>query len=72
MIERTEHPRQRPRPNSRRAGAPVLVAVLLAASCAPRLRPPVETGKRAPDLVEIRTSQAAGTIIRLHMRREGT
>jgi D-alanyl-D-alanine dipeptidase len=55
MIERTEHPRQRPRPNSRRAGAPVLVAVLLAASCAPRLRPPVETGKRAPDLVEIRT-----------------
>jgi hypothetical protein len=24
------------------------------------------------DLVEIRTSQAAGTIIRLHMRREGS
>ena len=28
-------------------------AALLAASCAPALRPPVETGKRAPDLVEI-------------------
>jgi len=53
MIERAERPRQRPGPNSRRALG--LTLVLLAASCAPALRPPVETGKRAPDLVEIVT-----------------
>jgi D-alanyl-D-alanine dipeptidase len=55
MIERAERPRQRPPAHSRPARARVLAAVLLATSCAPRLRPPVETGKRAPDLVEIAT-----------------
>jgi D-alanyl-D-alanine dipeptidase len=54
MIERAEHPRQRPRANSRPARAVLLTAGLLAASCATALRPPVETGKRAPELVEIR------------------
>jgi len=53
MIERAEHPRQPPGANSRCAFA--LALALLAASCAPALRPPVETGKRAPDLVEIVT-----------------
>jgi D-alanyl-D-alanine dipeptidase len=56
MIERAEHPRQRPGANSRRAL--VLGLALLAASCAPTLRPPVETGKRAPDLVEIVTLES--------------
>ena len=54
MIERAERPRQRPWANSRGAAASVLAAVLLAASCAPTLRPPVETGQRAPDLVEVK------------------
>jgi D-alanyl-D-alanine dipeptidase len=54
MIERAEHPRQRPPTHSRPARARGLAAVLLAVSCAPALRPPVETGKRAPELVEIR------------------
>ena len=53
MIERAEHPRQPPRANSRRAFG--LGLALLAASCAPAPRPPVETGKRPPDLVEIAT-----------------
>ena len=53
MIERAEHPRQPPGANSRRAFGVGLA--LLAASCAPTLRPPVEAGKRAPDLVEIAT-----------------
>ena len=53
MIERPTLPRQRPWTNSRPLRAHGLAALLLAASCAPALRPPVETGKRAPDLVEI-------------------
>jgi D-alanyl-D-alanine dipeptidase len=55
MIERAPHPRQRPWRNSLGAGAWALTAAWLGASCAPALRPPVETGKRAPDLVEIVT-----------------
>ena len=55
MIERAERPRQGPRANSRPAPAVLLAAVLLAASCAPALRPPVESDKRAPDLVEVAT-----------------
>jgi D-alanyl-D-alanine dipeptidase len=54
MIERAECPRQRAWANSRVAAASGLAAVLLAASCAPRSRPPVETGKRAPELVEVK------------------
>jgi len=38
-----------------RAGWLAVGPALLAGSCAPALRPPVETGKRAPDLVEIVT-----------------
>jgi len=55
MIERAERPRQRPRANSRPARAVLLAAIVVSASCAPKLRPPVETGKRAPDLVEVAT-----------------
>jgi D-alanyl-D-alanine dipeptidase len=55
MIERAPRPRQQAWTNSRRARARGLAALLLAASCAPALRPPVETGKRAPDLVEVVT-----------------
>jgi len=55
MIERATRPRQRPWTNSPRARARALAALLLAASCAPALHPPVETGKRAPDLVEVVT-----------------
>ena len=55
MIERAPRPRQRPWTNSPRARARALAALLLAASCAPALHPPVETGKRAPDLVELTT-----------------
>jgi hypothetical protein len=49
MIERAAHRRQRPRTNSIgvRAAAWAAGPVLLALSCAPALRPPVETGKRA-------------------------
>src|SRR5205085_982916 len=49
MIERAERPRQRPGSNSQPARARLLAAALLAVSCAPALRPPVETGKRAAD-----------------------
>ena len=59
MIERAAHRRQRPRMNSigaRAAGVGGGLAVLLAAVLRARgLRPPVETGKRAPDLVELVT-----------------
>jgi D-alanyl-D-alanine dipeptidase len=57
MIERAARPRQRPWTNSpgARARAWAACLALLAASCAPALRPPVETGKLAPDLVEIVT-----------------
>ena len=57
MIERAEHRRQRPGPNSRRmrAGWLAVGPALLAGACAPARLPPVETGKRAPDLVEIVT-----------------
>jgi D-alanyl-D-alanine dipeptidase len=55
MIERAERTRQRPRANSPSAeGAAVLMAAMLATACASTLRPPVETGKRPPDLVEIK------------------
>jgi len=55
MIECAERRRQRPGTNSRRVRAGWLAVgpALLAGACAPALRPPVETGKRAPDLVEI-------------------
>lgn len=57
MIERAQRPRQRPGTNSPRVRARWLALswALLAGACAPALRPPVETGKRAPDLVEIVT-----------------
>jgi D-alanyl-D-alanine dipeptidase len=57
MIERAEHPRQRPHTNSLRVRAQrlALSSALVAGACAPALRPPVETGKRAPDLLEIVT-----------------
>jgi len=50
MIEPAARARQPPAIDWRR---PVLALALGAASCAPALRPPVETGKRPPDLVEI-------------------
>jgi len=51
MIEPSARGRQRPRADS----WPRALAVLLlaTAACAPALRPPVETGKLPPDLVEI-------------------
>ena len=65
VSARIERARLSPRMNSRRgAGAAVLAAALLTAcASAPRaatartddLRPPVETGKLAPDLVELAT-----------------
>jgi zinc D-Ala-D-Ala dipeptidase len=56
MIERAKRTRQRPRANSlhvRAAGA--VLTVLAACASAPAMRPPVETGKLPPDLVEIAT-----------------
>jgi D-alanyl-D-alanine dipeptidase len=55
MIERGERTRQPPlanSPSTRRAA--LLLAALLAAACASAVRPPVESGKRPPDLVEIK------------------
>lgn len=57
MIEPAARARQRPRANSPLApgtGA-ALAAGLLAAACSSALRPPLETGKLPPDLVEIAT-----------------
>jgi D-alanyl-D-alanine dipeptidase len=52
MIEPAARARQRPAVNS----LPALLALVLALSaCAPALRPPRETGKLPPDLVEIAT-----------------
>ncbi len=71
MIERAAHGRQRPRANSPRVGAlaAVVAGAFLAAACASTparaLRPPVETGKLPPDLVEI---QALDPTIRLDIR----
>jgi D-alanyl-D-alanine dipeptidase len=57
MIEPPARARQRPRANSRpgRGRLLAVAATVLAGACAPALRPPLETGKRAPDLVEIVT-----------------
>ena len=57
MIERSERARQRPRANSPpvRAAGSILAGALLVAGCASALRPPVETGKLPPDLVEVAT-----------------
>ena len=73
MIERAERRRQRPRANSPGVCAvgTVVAGALMAAACASTststsvLRPPVETGKLPPDLVEI---QALDPTIRLDIR----
>jgi D-alanyl-D-alanine dipeptidase len=55
MIEPAARARQRPGANSWRGLGPrfALAAAVLVAGCAPALRPPVETGKLPPDLVEV-------------------
>jgi D-alanyl-D-alanine dipeptidase len=73
MIEPPPRTRQRPRANSRRRPRASLTAIaaavgsVLVAACAsaPAMRPPLEAGKRAPDLVEI---VALDPTIRLDVR----